>query len=83
MTAQHDLKLEMGHDELVIRQRYETLGLGSRAWDTTLIDSQFDYAPDTSFSDAAKATYDTARQRDGQAGADAVRAGFAARHIYF
>jgi hypothetical protein len=65
-----------------IRQRYAALGIGSRAWDTTLIDSQFDYAPTTSFQAAAKATYDTALARDGRTAADAVRAGFAARHIY-
>ena len=41
-----------------------------RAWDTTLIDSQFDYAPDTSFSAAAKATYDAALARDGPAGGE-------------
>ncbi|MGZ4598331.1 hypothetical protein [Oryzihumus sp.] len=28
----------------------------ARAWDTTLVDSQFDYPPDTSFSAGAKAT---------------------------
>ena len=66
-----------------IRQRYVDLRLGTRAWDTTLVDSQFDYAPDTSFSDAARATYQTALARDGRKAADAVRAGFAARHIYF
>jgi hypothetical protein len=66
-----------------IRQRYVALGLGTRAWDTTLVDSQFDYAPDTSFQAAAKATYLTALDRDGRKAADAVRAGFAARHIYF
>lgn len=66
-----------------IRQSYVSLGLGTRAWDTTLVDSQFDYAADTSFSDAARATYRTALARDGRKAADAVRAGFAARHIYF
>ena len=66
-----------------IRQRYVALGLGTRAWDTTLVDSQFDYAPDTSFSDAARATYRAALARDGRKAADAVRAGFAARHSTF
>ncbi|MBA2955288.1 bacillolysin [Nocardioides sp. MAH-18] len=65
------------------RKRYVALGLGSRAWDTTLVDSQFRYAPDTSFEAAAEATYDTALARDGRRAADAVRAAFAARHIYF
>ena len=39
----------------------------TRAWDTTLIGAQFDFAADTSFSAAAKATYDAALARDGQA----------------
>ena len=66
-----------------IRKGYEALGLGTQAWDTTLIDSQFDYAPDTSFSAAAKATYDKALARDGRAAADLIRTRFAARHITF
>ena len=66
-----------------IRQRYVALGLGTRAWDTTLVDSQFGYAPDTTFQAAAKVTYDAALKRDGRQAAAAVRAGFAARHIYF
>jgi hypothetical protein len=66
-----------------IRQRYVALGLGTRRWDTTLVDSQFDYTPDTSFSDAARATYRKALARDGLAAANAVKAGFAARHITF
>jgi zinc metalloprotease ZmpB len=65
------------------RQRYVALGLGTRAWDTTLVASQFGYAPDTSFQDAARTTYRTALQRDGRRAADAVRAAFAARHITF
>ena len=59
------------------------LGLTTRAWDTTLVDSQFDYAPDTSFSAAARATYNKALARDGIAAANLVRARFAARHITF
>ena len=66
-----------------IRGDYVNLGLSTRAWDTTLIDAQFDFAPDTSFSAAAKATYDTALDRDGQAAANAVKARFAARGITF
>lgn len=65
------------------RQRYAALGLSSRAWDTTLVDSQFRYAADTTFQAAAKATYDTALARDGRRAAEAVRDAFAARHIYF
>jgi hypothetical protein len=66
-----------------LRQRYVALGLTTRDWDTTLVESQFGYAPDTSFGDAAKATYQTALNRDVRRAADAVRAGFAARHITF
>lgn len=66
-----------------IRQRYVALGLGTRRWDTTLVDSQFGYAPDTSFVDAARVTYRRALARDGAAAADAVRTAFAARHITF
>jgi len=66
-----------------IRQGYVQLGLGTRAWDTTLVDSQFDYAPDTSFSAAAKATWLKAQARDGKKAADLVRARFAARGITF
>jgi hypothetical protein len=66
-----------------IRQSYVGLGLGSRRWDTTLVDSQFGYAPDTSFSAAAMQTYQTAQVRDGTAAANVVRAAFAARGITF
>jgi hypothetical protein len=66
-----------------IRQAYVALGKTTAAWDTTLIDSQFGYAPDTSFSAAAKTTYETALARDGAAAADAVKARFAARGITF
>ncbi|CUR57337.1 Bacillolysin [metagenome] len=66
-----------------IRQRYVALGLTTRDWDRTLIDSQFGYAPDTSFSEAAEVTYQKALDTQGAAVAAAVRAGFAARHIYF
>jgi hypothetical protein len=66
-----------------IRQAYVALGKTTAAWDTTLIASQFRYAPDTSFSAAARATYDTALQRDGAAAAAAVKAKFADRGITF
>ena len=64
-----------------IREGYQALGLSTRDWDTTLIDSQFDYAPDTSFQDAAAATYATAVERDGQAVASLVKERFADRGI--
>jgi len=66
-----------------IRQGYQALKLTTRAWDTTLVDSQFDYAPDTSFSAAAKATYEKALTRDGARAAALVRDRFSARHITF
>ena len=66
-----------------IRNAYVGLGKTTAAWDTTLIDSQFGYAPDTSFSAAAKATYQTALARDGAAAGVAVKAAFAARGITF
>ena len=66
-----------------IRLGYEGLGLTSQDWDTTLIASQFDYAADTSWSAAAKATYLLAVDRDGGAAAQLVRDRFAARGITF
>ena len=66
-----------------IRQRYVSLGFTTADWDRTLIDSQFGYAPDTSFSAAARVTYREALANEGPAAARAVRAGFAARHITF
>src|SRR4051794_4513805 len=66
-----------------IREAYAGLHLSSARWDTTLVASQFDYAPDTSFAAAARATYLTALQRDGQKAAAVVRQKFAARGITF
>jgi Fungalysin metallopeptidase (M36) len=66
-----------------VRKGYQALGLGTQAWDTTLIDAQFGFAPDTSFSAAAKATYDKARARDGAAAAALVKDRFGARGIRF
>ncbi len=66
-----------------IRGDYVKMGKTTAAWDTTLIDAQFRFAPDTSFSAAAKATYETALARDGKAAAKAVKDRFAARGITF
>jgi len=66
-----------------IRLGYVAMGKTTRNWDTTLIDAQFRFAPDTSFSAAAKTTYDTAQARDGAAAAALVKARFAARGISF
>ena len=66
-----------------IRQGYVARHLTTRAWDTTLVESQFAYAPGTSFSAAARATYDTALRRDGKTAAALVRSRFAARGISF
>ncbi|HEV2886408.1 MAG TPA: M36 family metallopeptidase [Jatrophihabitans sp.] len=81
---------EVHHDGMIwsralwdIRNSYISLGLGSRRADTTIVDAQFDFAPDTSFSAAAKATYNKALARDGVKAANAVRTAFANRGITF
>jgi hypothetical protein len=66
-----------------IREGYAGLGKSARAWDTTLIESQFTYEPDTSFQAAAKATYDEAAARDGVKAAKIVKDAFARRGITF
>ena len=66
-----------------IRNDYVGLRKSARDWDRTLVLSQFRYAPDTSFSAAAKATYETALQQDGAKAAKAVKDRFAARGITF
>ena len=66
-----------------IRLGYQDLGKSAADWDTTLIKSQFDYAPGTSFQDAARTTYLEAQARDGRRAADLVRERFAARGITF
>ena len=66
-----------------IRLGYEDLGLSTEDWDTTLIASQFDYAPDTSFEEAAQSTYEYALARDGGGAAALVREKFADRGITF
>ena len=66
-----------------IRQGYVALGLSTaRLGHHADRQSQFAYAPDTSFSAAAKATYATALKRDGAAAARRSRR-FAARGITF
>jgi zinc metalloprotease ZmpB len=66
-----------------IRKDYVALGKTTEDWDTTLIDAQFGFAPDTSFSAAAKKTYDKALTRDGAAAAAAVKKRFEDRGIKF
>ncbi len=63
------------------RAGYESLGLTSRDFDTTVIDAQFDFAPDTSFDAAATAIYHKALTRDGAAAAGVIEDAFAARGI--
>ncbi len=55
--------------------------LGARTADRIIVNAQFSFAPDTSFSAAALATVDTARRMYGAAAADTVRKAFAARQI--
>jgi hypothetical protein len=81
---------EVHHDGMIwsrglwdMRNSYISLGLGSRRADTTIVDAQFDFAPDTSFSAAAQAIYNKALARDGVKAANAVRTAFANRGITF
>ncbi|MER7515413.1 M4 family metallopeptidase [Streptomyces sp. NPDC126499] len=55
--------------------------LGARTADRIIVNAQFGFAPDTSFSAAATKTIDTARRMYGTSAADAVRAAFQARQI--
>ncbi|MEV7277891.1 M4 family metallopeptidase [Streptomyces sp. NPDC093111] len=55
--------------------------LGARTADRIIVNAQFGFAPDTSFSDAATKTIATAQRMYGPAAADAVRAAFKARAI--
>ncbi|MEV6208921.1 M4 family metallopeptidase [Kitasatospora sp. NPDC051914] len=55
--------------------------LGARTADRIIVNAQFSFAPDTSFSAAALATVDTARRMYGAGAADTVRQAFAARQI--
>ena len=81
---------EVHHDGMIwsralwdIRNGYVQLGLGTRRADTTIIDAQFSFAPDTSFDAAAHATYAKALANQGTAAAALVKARFAARGITF
>lgn len=66
-----------------IRNGYVANGSTTAKADTTIIAAQFDFAPGTSFSAAAKATYAAALSRDGRTAAATVKAAFAARGITF
>jgi hypothetical protein len=55
--------------------------LGATVADRIIVDAQFQFAPDTSFHDAAEATIATAQDMAGSAAARKVRAAFAARQI--
>ncbi|MFE9566549.1 M4 family metallopeptidase [Streptomyces sp. NPDC006487] len=55
--------------------------LGARTADRIIVNAQFDFAPDTSFRDAALATIATARSMYGTSAADAVRTAFRDRRI--
>ena len=55
--------------------------LGARTADRIIINAQFDFAPDTSFGDAADATVATAREMYGTATANKVRKAFTDRGI--
>jgi hypothetical protein len=66
-----------------IRNGYVRNGSTTARADTAIIDAQFDFAPDTSFNAAAKATYRVALARDGARAGSTVKAAFAARGITF
>lgn len=55
--------------------------LGARTADRIIVNAQFGFAPDTSFSAAATKTIATAQRMYGPAAADAVRAAFRARAV--
>lgn len=55
--------------------------LGARTADRVIVDAQFGFAPDTSFTDAALKTVATAQKMYGKSAADAVRKAFQARGI--
>jgi hypothetical protein len=55
--------------------------LGARTADRIIINAQFDFAPDTSFGDAADATVATAQEMYGNAAAKVVRKAFTDRGI--
>ncbi|MEU9579252.1 M4 family metallopeptidase [Streptomyces chilikensis] len=55
--------------------------LGARTADRVIVNAQFDFAPDTSFADAASATVATAQEMYGPEAAATVRAAFRARGI--
>ncbi|MET7703077.1 M36 family metallopeptidase [Streptomyces sp. NPDC005485] len=55
--------------------------LGAREADRIIVNAQFGFAPDTSFTDAALTTITTARKMYGTSAADTVRAAFRAREI--
>ncbi|MGW0561837.1 M4 family metallopeptidase [Streptomyces sp. NPDC003016] len=55
--------------------------LGARTADRVIVNAQFGFAPDTSFTDAALTTVATARKMYGERAAAAVRDAFRAREI--
>ncbi len=55
--------------------------LGDTKASTAIIDAQFDFAPDTSFADAARTTVATAKRLYGTSAAQAVTTAFRARGI--
>jgi hypothetical protein len=65
-----------------IRLGYVAAGLTTEDWDATMIDAQFDFAPDTSFQDAARAIHDKAVER-GDGTGQLIIDRFAARGIEF
>lgn len=78
-----DLEGEVHADgEIWSRALFDIRGaLGARTADRIIVNAQFGFAPDTSFTDAALTTIATAQRMHGPGAADAVRAAFKARQI--
>ena len=83
-----DLKLENRRNQVHFdgqiwsRALWDIRGkLGARVADRIIINAQFDFAPGTSFGDAADATVATAQEMYGNAAAKVVRTAFTDRHI--
>ena len=74
---------EVHHDGMIWSRALWDIrnALGARTADRIIINAQFDFAPDTSFSDAAAATVATAQEMYGTKAANTVRKAFTDRGI--
>ena len=74
---------EVHHDGMIWSRALWDIrnALGARTADRIIINAQFDFAPDTSFADAADATVATAQEMYGSTAATKVRKAFTDRGI--